>query len=202
MRLRPSLPVLLLGLPLAGAALGPPVAHALSSDREQPIHIAADRLEIDDVKHVSVYRGNVHYSQGTMQLEADTVTIYYDAERKFQRLQAQGQPARFRQRPDGQAEDMRGEAARIEYVAAPEALTLKQQAHVWNQGDEFSGDVITYDITGNHVVARRSGTEGGRVQVIIQPRAQTPAPAPAPAPAAPASVPAPASAGGAAPDHP
>jgi lipopolysaccharide export system protein LptA len=173
MRLRPSLA----GLVLAGAALGPPAAHALSSDREQPIHIEADRVEIDDVKHVSVYRGSVHYSQGTLQLEADAVTIYYDAERKFQRLQAEGQPARFRQRPDGQAEDMRGEAARIEYVAAPEALTLKQQAHVWNQGDEFSGDIITYDITGNHVVARRSGTEGGRVQVIIQPRTQTPAPA-------------------------
>jgi len=102
------------------------------------------------------------------------VSIHYDAERNFQRLTAEGQPARFRQRLDGQAEDMRGEALRIEYTAAPERLVLKQQAQVWSQGDEFAGDLITYDIAGDRVVARRGEAEEGRVQVVIQPR-QTPA---------------------------
>lgn len=160
---------------LAACALpGPTPCLALSSDREQPIHIEADRFEADDVKHVSIYRGNVRYSQGTMRLEAETVMIYYDAERNFQRLLADGRPARFRQRLDGQAEDMRGEALRIEYTATPERLVLKQQAHVWNQGDEFAGELITYDIEGDRVVARRGEAEEGRVQVVIQPR-QTPA---------------------------
>ncbi|MGE0370408.1 MAG: lipopolysaccharide transport periplasmic protein LptA [Gammaproteobacteria bacterium] len=168
--MRRRLPVLL----LACALLGPAPGYALTSDREQPIHIEADRVEIDDVRHVSVYRGNVRYSQGTMRLEADTVSIHYDAERNFQRLTAEGQPARFRQRLDGQAEDMRGEALKIEYTAAPERLVLKQQAQVWSQGDEFAGDLITYDIAGDRVVARRGEAEEGRVQVVIQPR-QTPA---------------------------
>jgi lipopolysaccharide export system protein LptA len=162
----------LAALVLAGAVLGPAPAFALSSDKEQPIHIAADRVEIDDVKHISIYRGSVRYTQGTMQLDADAVSIYYDAERNFQRLVAEGRPARFRQRPDGQAEDMLGEAVQIEYVAVPERLVLKQQAHIWNQGDEFAGDLITYDIAADRVSARRGEAEEGRVQVVIQPRQQ------------------------------
>lgn len=150
-----------------------PAAFALTSDREQPIHIEADRVEIDDVRHISVYRGNVHYSQGTMRLEAETVSIYYDAGRNFQRLEAEGAPARFRQRPDGQAEDMTGEAERIEYTATPERLVLQRQAHIRNQGDEFAGELITYDIAADRVVAHRGdGDAGGRVQVVIQPRQQ------------------------------
>lgn len=160
-------PLLLL---LTAAVTAPAPSVALTGDREQPIHIEADRVEIDDVRHVSVYRGNVRYSQGSTRLDADTVSIYYDAERNFQRLEAEGAPARFRQRPDGQAEDMLGEAAQIEYVAVPERLVLKQQAHIWNQGDEFAGEFITYDIAEDRVVARRGEAENGRVQVVIQPR--------------------------------
>ncbi len=169
MRRRPHV-LLLVGL----ALLGSPPCLALSSDREQPIHIEADRFEADDIRHVSIYRGNVRYSQGTTRLEADTVVIHYDAERNFQRLQAEGQPARFRQRLDGKAEDMHGEALRIEYTVEPERLVLKQQAHIWNQGDEFAGELITYDIAVDRIVARRGDADEGRVQVVIQPR-QTPA---------------------------
>lgn len=170
--MRPSLPALL----LAGAALlGPAPCLALSSDREQPIHIEADRFEADDVKHVGIYRGNVRYSQGTTRLEADTVVIHYDAERNFTRLQAEGQPARFSQRLDGKSEDMRGEALRIEYTVEPERLVLRQQAHVWNEGDEFAGELITYDIAVDRIVARRGEADEGRVQVVIQPRQTAPA---------------------------
>jgi len=154
----------------AAALLGPPPSVALTGDKEQPIHIEADRVDIDDVRRVSVYRGNVRYTQGSMRLDADEVSIYYDEARNFQRMRAEGQPARFRQRPDGQAEDMLGEAVEIEYTVAPERLVLKQQAHIWNQGDEFAGEIITYDIAADHVVARRGAAEENRVQVVIQPR--------------------------------
>jgi lipopolysaccharide export system protein LptA len=154
----------------AAALLGPLPSYALTGDKDQPIHIEADRVDIDDVKRVSVYRGNVRYTQGSMRLDADKVSIYYDEQRNFQRVRAEGQPARFRQRLDGQAEDMLGEAMQIDYTVAPERLVLKQQAHIWNQGDEFAGEIITYDITEDRVVARRGDAQEDRVQVVIQPR--------------------------------
>lgn len=150
--------------------LVPAACLALSSDREQPILIEADRVDIDDARHVSTYRGNVRYTQGSMRLDADAVSIYYDENKEFQRLEAEGRPARFRQRLDGQSEDMLGEAMQIEYSAVPERLVLKLQAHIWHQGDEFSGEHITYDIAEDRVSARRGESEEGRVQVIIQPR--------------------------------
>lgn len=164
------------------AVLGPAACLALSSDREQPIHIEADRVDIDDVKRISVYSGNVRYTQGSMRLDADKVRIYYDEQRNFLRVKAEGQPARFRQRPDGQAEDMLGEAMEIEYSVTPQRLVLKQRAHIWNQGDEFSGEIITYDLAEDRVVARRGTEEEGRVQVVIQPRQSPAAAAPEAAP--------------------
>ncbi|MBA1331005.1 LptA protein, partial [Candidatus Endoriftia persephone str. Guaymas] len=63
-----SLLLLLLLLPLQ--------ARALSGDREQPIYLEADSVEIDEASGVSVYIGNVVVSQGSMRLEADKMWIH------------------------------------------------------------------------------------------------------------------------------
>lgn len=158
------------GILWATLALAPAAALALSSDREQPIHIEADSVEIDDVEHVSTYTGNVRYEQGTIRLTAQEVTLYYDENRELKRFQAEGDPAKFRQRPDGQEEDMRAHAALIEYFAATERIVLRRNAHVWHQGNEFAGDLIEYDAADNMVKARKAESGEDRVQVIIQPK--------------------------------
>lgn len=156
---------------LWAALLAAPVAgFALSSDREQPIHIEADSVEIDDVERVSTYRGNVSYTQGSIHLKADVVTLYYDENRELKHFRAEGDPARFRQRPDGQDEDMRAQAQLIEYFASSERVVLHHGAHVWHQGNEFAGERIQYDAGRDMVQAEKGESEEGRVQVIIQPQ--------------------------------
>lgn len=142
---------------------------ALSSDREQPIRIEADSVEIDDLKGISVYRGNVRYVQGTLRLLADTLTLFYDQDRRLERLEADGTPARFRQRPDGREEDMHAEALHIEYLAGPQRLILEHRARIRHQGNEFTGELIEYDAVQDVVSARKGESGEGRVQVVIQP---------------------------------
>ena len=61
-----------LKLILIAASLGAPWAvMAMTGDREQPIHIEADSVDIDDKKGVSIYRGNVRMTQGSIVLTAD-----------------------------------------------------------------------------------------------------------------------------------
>jgi lipopolysaccharide export system protein LptA len=168
--------VLLLGLAL------PLCVHALSSDKQQPIHIEADSVVIDDAQGTAVYHGNVHYSQGSTHLEADEVTVYSADRQKVDKVVATGNPATFRQRPDNQEQDLRGQAGQIEYFAAAERVILEKDAHLWQGKNEFSGSRIEYDTAQQTVKALNSGDESGRVQVIIQPRRQPPAPSAAPSP--------------------
>lgn len=167
------------GVALVLGMLMPLYAMALSSDKLQPIHIEADSVVIDDEQGTAVYQGNVHYSQGSTHLEAEKVTLYSKDRQKVDKVVATGNPATFRQRPDNQDQDMRGQAGHIEYYAASERVVLEEDAHLWQGKNEFSGSRIEYDTAKQMVKALTSGEESGRVQVIIQPRQPPPAtPAP------------------------
>lgn len=158
---------------------------ALASDKQQPIHIEADSVFIDDVKGIAVYRGNVHYTQGSTHLEAEEVTVYSADRQKVDKVVANGNPATFRQRPDKQKDDIRGQSAHIEYYADDERVILERDAHLWQSKNEFAGDRIEYDTAKETVKALKAATAEGRVQVIIQPRSQPNSPVPpsaAPAP--------------------
>src|SRR3569833_1283932 len=132
-------------------------AHALSSDKEQPIHIEADSVVIDDARGVATYRGNVHYSQGSAHLNADEVIVYSADRKQVDKVEAKGSPATFRQRPDNKDEDIRGQSLRIDYFANEERIVLETDAHLWQGQNEFTGDRIDErDITASpmHVRAR------------------------------------------------
>src|SRR3569833_2142230 len=139
-------------------------AHALSSDKEQPIHIEADSVVIDDARGVATYRGNVHYSQGSAHLNADEVIVYSADRKQVDKVEAKGSPATFRQRPDNKNE---------------ERIVLETDAHLWQCQNEFTGDRIEYRSNEEVVKALKAPDSKSRVQVVIQPRPSNGA-APAP----------------------
>jgi lipopolysaccharide export system protein LptA len=147
-------------------------ALALSTDADQPIHIDADRGELDDRKQVAVYRGNVQLSQGTLRITADTLTIYYTPGRKLIKAIAEGQPALYQQRPDNSDEDVQAQALRMEYHADNETIYLFQEARVWQGVNQFTGDHIEYDTKLDIVRGQGSKTGTGRVHVIIHPETE------------------------------
>ena len=51
-------------------ALFTTLALGLPSDREQPIHISADKALRDEKKGITVYQGNVEMNQGSLRIEA------------------------------------------------------------------------------------------------------------------------------------
>ena len=165
------------GIILALMLLAPLSASALSSDKQQPIRIEADSVVIDDGKGTAVYKGNVHYTQGSTRLDADQVTVYSADRHKVDKVVADGAPAEFRQRPDNQEQDMRGQAGHIEYYADEQRVVLEKDAHLWQGKNEFAGSRIEYDMTKETVKALKSDNDENRVQVIIQPRSGDEAPA-------------------------
>ncbi|MFZ5592732.1 MAG: lipopolysaccharide transport periplasmic protein LptA [Pseudomonadota bacterium] len=162
-------------------------ALTMTGDREQPIRIEADRVDIDDKKGVSVYQGNVRMTQGSIVLTADTVTTYTAIEkqvvngkatkrRELQKIVAEGKQANYRQLLDslnaktGKNEELKARADRIDYFAAEERVVLQGGGYLWKEGDEFAGNVIEYDARDETVKAAKAQAGPERVQAVIQPR--------------------------------
>ena len=160
---------------------------ALPDDRDQPIHISADKALRDEKQGVTVYSGAVQMNQGSMHIEADTLTIYH-IEAEADKIVAQGKPAKMRQRPDMEKGPVHARAFVIEYYQREEKVHLKTEARVEQDGAIVTGDSIDYYIAEELVKADSGGArEGNRVQVVIPPSAQpdaTTAPAATAAPTA------------------
>ena len=158
---------LLCGL-LAGLCATP--AHALPEDREQPIHITADKAVRDEKRGLTVYSGNVEMRQGSMELEADTLTIYHEAN-DANKIVARGAPARMRQQPEIDKGLVHAHAAIITYLRDVERVNLRKGAHLErDDGTLVTGDSIDYFIIKQLVKAESDrNDEDNKVVVVIPP---------------------------------
>lgn len=152
---------------LAGTAL-PGAAAALTSDAEQPMLIEADSAELDDKKGISIYRGNVRVTQGTLVLTGETMTVY-NQDDDISKVIVEGAPATYKQRPDGKQQDVHAKALMMEYFKSPEKVILSKDAEVEQEGDILRSERIVYDIENDQVTAG-SGEPGNRVRITLQPK--------------------------------
>ncbi|GMQ77503.1 MAG: lipopolysaccharide transport periplasmic protein LptA [Gammaproteobacteria bacterium] len=133
---------------LAFAALlgvAPSGAQALATDREQPIVIEAAAAEADNRKRVTVYRGDVVITQGTLRITGDTVWIYYDDANTITKAISIGKPAKFRQLADGKEDYTTADAERMEYLADQDLILLLGNARYGEGKDEITAPRIVYD---------------------------------------------------------
>jgi lipopolysaccharide export system protein LptA len=147
------------------ALLGAPSAHALKSDADQPINIRARNVEANEKTGVSVYRGNVVMTQGSLRLEADRLEVTL-RERQTELIRASGKPLRLLTRTDA-GEEIRAAAARAEYRGKSRRIDLFGDVELRRDGDVFTGAVLRYLLDDETFTA--DGGDGGQVSVTIQP---------------------------------
>jgi lipopolysaccharide export system protein LptA len=160
---------LILGLSLLAVALP---TSALDEDAEQPLYLEADDADLDDLKAISVYTGNVIIQQGSLQIRADEVTIHHLENRQPEKIIAIGTPATYRQELEGEEEQVRAEALRMEYVTEKDEITLIEKAIVYQGEDTFRNDRIVYDRANARVKAGTSVQGKERVKILINPGKQ------------------------------
>ena len=146
-------------------------ARAELTDRNKPIDIEADSVTVDGIKQISVYKGNVILTQGSLNIYADTL-IVRDDQAGFQHSTALGKPSRFRQRREGKDEYIDGVALRIEYNGRVDKVQFYSNAKVKSGGNVVQGDYIMYDAAAEYaeVLSGDKRTNDGRVKAVIQPK--------------------------------
>ena len=120
-------------------------ATALSSDRDQPVSIEADRAEAGEHERVSVYHGNAVIVQGTLRITGDTIRIYLNVDDEFVKLVSLGNPASMRQLPDDSKQYHTAKAVRLEYFADYDLIVLLGHATYGQGTDRMSAARIVYD---------------------------------------------------------
>lgn len=178
---------------LAGGVQSP---RAEIGDRDKPVNIEADRVNIDDAKQVSVFDGNVRLTQGTLAIRADKIVIKQD-NAGFQHGTAYGSPVAFRQKREGSNDYIEGYGERVEYDGKADKIEFFTRARVKRGDDEVRGNYISYDavsesyqVVGGGKPAATANNPDGRVRAVIQPKKKSDAGSPASsAPLKPDSIP-------------
>jgi lipopolysaccharide export system protein LptA len=164
---------------LALACLGIPPASAEKADRDKPVNIEADRVDLDDAKKEAIFEGNVAMTQGTLLIKGDRIIVKQDAD-GFQYGIAFGKPASFRQKREGFDEYIEGYGERLEYDGKVDKMQMFTNARIQRGGDEVRGDYIAYNavteffqVIGGGKSAASAGNPQGRVRAVIQPKPKT-----------------------------
>ncbi|MCP3868950.1 MAG: lipopolysaccharide transport periplasmic protein LptA [Gammaproteobacteria bacterium] len=149
--------LLLISLPL----------QALESDKNQPVYIEADSVEINDGTGISVYQGNVDVTQGSIHLTADKVTVT-QRPGNANHIRAEGNPVTFKQNMEDQKKPIEGSARIAEYDTESEILHMIGNAVLLQGKDSFKSDRISYDRSKSLVRAGTSAKGKERVKISIQ----------------------------------
>jgi lipopolysaccharide export system protein LptA len=156
-------------------------AWAERADRDKPLNIEADKMQMDDLKQVSVFTGRVVLTKGTIIVRAERLVMKQDPE-GYQYGTAYGgtgKTASFRQKREGADQFVEGYGEEIEYDGKAEVVKLKKNALLKRlekekSVDEVCGSLIVYESL-TELFSADSGPAGacspnGRVRLVIQPR--------------------------------
>jgi len=174
-------------------ALAASTVHALESDRSQPATIEADEVEFDFRTGTRTYKGNVVVVQGTLRITGEKLVIQYSNENEqIEKATSWGNPATFKQRPDGKDHDVYGEGDEIVLDQIDNTLTLIENAVMTQAGNTAKGNRIVYDMSTDRMTVKgmrqqqqQAGSESGeeeagsdedkgdgRARVVISPEEQ------------------------------
>jgi lipopolysaccharide export system protein LptA len=156
-----------LGCSLAWAlllALSP--AHALKTDRQQPLEVKADATDGTLGDGTATLRGNVEIRQGTLLIRADVARVER-VEGRVRRFELDGNPVHLQQQIEEEGL-VAAEARRVEYEVASGIVTLTGDADVDHPQYHISGEVLRYDLNAQHFQGSGSDAEG-RIRIRMDP---------------------------------
>ncbi len=174
--------------PLAALALTsalwlatPALAFTTPEKSDQPIHVVADRLEVDNKAQVANFVGAVKAVQGDVTITSDVLEVYYDREASDKPAhKLEGEQSEGLMDGGGQVrkvvaighvkivqKDRLGVGQKATYWAGGRKVLLEGQATVWRGQNQVSGEQITVFLDDDRSIVH--GTPGRRVAVTIMP---------------------------------
>ncbi|MGD8561535.1 MAG: lipopolysaccharide transport periplasmic protein LptA [Desulfarculaceae bacterium] len=152
---------------------------------DQPIHVVADKLEVDNLAQVGTFTGSVKAVQGDVTITCDKLEVYYlrdDQEQKEKATAPEEKEASQGLVDEGAKirkvvalghvkivqQDRVAVGRKATYWAGGRKVLLEGQATVWRGKNQVSGQTITVFLDQDRSVVH--GKPGKRVSVTIAPK--------------------------------
>jgi lipopolysaccharide export system protein LptA len=180
MRLWP-IPAALLILALAVSPAG---AFSKPEASDEPVHVVADQLEVDDTARIATFTGTVKATQGDVNIDSDVLEVYYEKDEEEGAKAKTEEPATGGMAEDaskvrkvvaiGHVKIKQGDRLAVgrkaTYWAGGRKMLLEGQATVWKGKNQVSGEKITVFMDQDRAIVH--GKPGKRVSVTITPGAK------------------------------
>lgn len=169
LNVRLQLVAILVGFLAAGPAL------ALPEDREKELLITADRSKRDSEK--THFEGDVHLTQGTLEVWADTLDVYQDPESgDISYLEAHGEPARLQTLPEPEGDLLKVRGLRIEYRPDEGIVIAEKEGMLEQAGNLIEAYYLEYTLEDESLDVRSERAHTGQADApqatwTIQPEA-------------------------------
>ncbi len=156
-------------LSLVGISLiGMTGVNAKEGDLQQELKVAAVSQKADIKNNQVIFFGPVNVTQGTININADELRAFSEESGGQKTMVATGNPATFSQElDDGRIGT--ASANEIRYELASSILTLKGNAKLDQAGSQVTGNLISYNIEKQQLIAESTGDGKDRVITIFQP---------------------------------
>jgi lipopolysaccharide export system protein LptA len=141
-------------------------AHALKTDRQQPLEVKADATDGTLGDGVATLRGHVEIRQGTLLIQADVARVER-VDGRVRRFELDGSPVHLQQQIEEEGL-VAAEARKVEYEVASGIVTLTGDADVDHPQYHISGEVLRYDMNAQHFQGSGSDAEG-RIRIRMDP---------------------------------
>jgi lipopolysaccharide export system protein LptA len=147
------------------------LAHALPDDKNQSLRITANKQEVDLRVGEVIYTGDVKLVQGTLEINAQKLTVHKDKNQTEESITAEGSPARYQQQPEVDKPIIHAQAGVIHYNFKTEQLTLDKNVSIEQNGSVTKAGHVDYDIK-SQTAKFSIGESNGRVETIIPAKPQ------------------------------
>ena len=151
-------------------------AQARSADKEAPVSIEADQLEMRQQDNISIYRGHVKIQKGSLKITGDMIVIK-SKDGDLHHIKVKGKPATFFQKND-LGEAIKAESNEMDYLVKTGILELKDNALLVQNNNQFSSSHIIYNTLKDIVTAglnnKKSSKDKPRVKITFHPETNTP----------------------------
>lgn len=149
--------------------------HALQTDKEQVMNIAADSADLNQKARQGIYIGNVEFTQGSSSIRANEAMTYIDDKNRLSMAVAKGapgKPAHFSTKTDVKKPPFHAYADVIKYYPKRHLVVLIGQAQVSQGDNSMTAEKITYDTINHHV--KTFGKPGKRIRIVLHPEEKLP----------------------------
>lgn len=166
--MRRTFSFLLLGCGLLTSNL----SYAGKEDFKLPIKVDSKSQFVDGKTKISVFRKDVHITQGSLNIDADEVKVLAGQGEGKEVFIAIGKPASYIQIMDD-GSDIKALANEIKYQVDSRILTLSGGAELHQNSSMVKGESIIFNMEKEQLIAQGTDDKEGRVTTIFQPNPET-----------------------------